>query len=43
MKAYRQFMGDVLSQLPNIAQTSTFPVMEQVKESHELIIEGMGR
>ncbi|WOR15494.1 Lrp/AsnC ligand binding domain-containing protein [Hyphomonas sp. FCG-A18] len=38
MKAYRQFMGDVLSQLPNIAQTSTFPVMEQVKESHELII-----
>jgi len=42
MKAYRQFMGDVLSQLPNIAQTSTFPVMEQVKESHELIIEGMG-
>ncbi|MEM9055384.1 MAG: Lrp/AsnC ligand binding domain-containing protein [Pseudomonadota bacterium] len=38
MKAYRQFMGDVLSQLPNVAQTSTFPVMEQVKESHELVI-----
>ena len=43
MRAYRQFMGDVLSQLPNIAQTSTFPVMEQVKESHELKIEGLDR
>ncbi len=38
MKAYRQFMGDVLSQLPHVAQTSTFPVMEQVKESHKLVI-----
>ena len=42
MKAYRQFMGDVLSQLPNVDQTSTFPVMEQVKESHELVIEEAG-
>lgn len=39
MKAYRQFLGDVLSQLPEVDQTSTFPVMEQVKESHALIIE----
>ena len=39
MKAYRYFLGDVLSDLPGVDQTSTFPVMEQVKESHLFSIE----
>ena len=38
MKAYRLFLGDVLSVLPGVDQTATFPVMEQVKETHALII-----
>ena len=33
MQAYRAFMGEVLANLPGVLQTSTFPVMEQVKES----------
>ena len=33
MKTYRELLGDVLSELPGIAQTSTFPVMETVKET----------
>lgn len=38
MNSYRQFLGDVLSVLPGVDQTSTFPVMEQVKEAHTLVI-----
>ena len=41
MKAYRQFLGDVLSVLEGVDQTTTFPIMEQVKESHILIIDEM--
>ena len=34
MSAYRQFLGDTLSMLPGVDKTSSFPVMEQVKESN---------
>lgn len=43
MSAYRALLGDVLSDLPGIAQTSTFPVMEQVKETSVLLIEGIDK
>ena len=33
MQEYRKFLGEVLAGLPGVLQTSTFPVMEQVKES----------
>ena len=33
MSTYRQFLGDALSMLPGVDKTSSFPVMEQVKES----------
>lgn len=39
MKAYRILLGDVLADLPGVSQTSTFPVMEQVKETSVLLIE----
>lgn len=38
MKAYRELLGDVLSELPGIAQTSTFPVMETVKDMHDYVV-----
>ncbi|MEL7547695.1 MAG: Lrp/AsnC ligand binding domain-containing protein [Pseudomonadota bacterium] len=38
MRSYRELLGDVLSELPGIAQTSTFPVMETVKESDDFVI-----
>ncbi|MEM7458807.1 MAG: Lrp/AsnC ligand binding domain-containing protein [Pseudomonadota bacterium] len=38
MRAYRELLGDVLSELPGIAQTSTFPVMETVKEADDLVV-----
>lgn len=38
MRAYRELLGDVLSELPGIAQTSTFPVMETVKETDDLVV-----
>lgn len=40
MTAYRELLGDVISALPGVQQTSTFPVMEQVKETTVLMIEG---
>ena len=39
MHAYRELLGDVLSVLPGIDQSSSFPVMEQVKETSYLIVE----
>lgn len=33
MKSYRDFLVESLSTLPGIDQTSTFPVMEQIKDS----------
>ena len=41
MTEYRELLGDVISNLPGILQTSTFPVMEQVKETTELSLEGL--
>jgi len=41
MSEYRELLGDVISDLPGVHQTSTFPVMEQVKETTELTIEGL--
>ena len=38
MRTYREFLGDVLSELPSVAQTSTFPVMETVKDDDDLIV-----
>jgi Lrp/AsnC family leucine-responsive transcriptional regulator len=34
MHAYRAFLGEVLSQIPGIRETRTYPVMEVVKETH---------
>jgi len=41
MRAYRALLGDVVSNLPGIDQTSTFPVMEQVKETSIMLIDGI--
>jgi len=38
MRTYRELLGDVLSELPGIAQTSTFPVMETVKETDDYVV-----
>lgn len=38
MRSYRELLGDVVSELPGIAQTSTFPVMETVKETDDIVI-----
>ena len=38
MKTYRELLGDVLAELPGIAQTSTFPVMETVKEIDDFVV-----
>ncbi|MFC2952415.1 Lrp/AsnC family transcriptional regulator [Marinicaulis aureus] len=38
MAAYRTLLGDVIADLPGVAQTSTFPVMEEVKDSSALVI-----
>ena len=40
MAAYGELLGDVLSKLPGIQQTFTFPVIEEVKDTHMLMIEG---
>lgn len=38
MRTYRELLGDVLSELPGIAQTSTFPVMETVKDVDDFVV-----
>jgi len=38
MRRYRLFLGDVLAELPGISQTSTFPVMENVKDVNDYVI-----
>jgi len=38
MPTYRQFLGDVLSMMPGVDKTSSFPVMEQVKESSVFVL-----
>ena len=39
MYAYREVLGDIISVLPGIAQSSSFPLMEQVKETSVLFVE----
>ncbi len=39
VQSYRLFMADILSDLPGVQQTSTFPVLQEVKESIALVIE----
>ena len=36
MAAYRDFAGNVLWQLPGVRETRTYPVMEEVKNTHQL-------
>ena len=38
MHAYRELLGEVISDLPGVYQTSTFPVMEEVKDSSLLVV-----
>lgn len=38
MRTYRELLGDVLAELPGIAQTSTFPVMETVKDIDDYVV-----
>ncbi|MGB7372948.1 Lrp/AsnC ligand binding domain-containing protein [Pontixanthobacter sp.] len=38
MDGYRILIGDVISQLPFVEQTSSFPVMEEVKDTHHVPI-----
>lgn len=39
MQEYRIFLGEVVANLPGVYQTSTFPVMEEVKDTQALTIE----
>ncbi len=39
MAAYRSLLGDVISFLPSVQQTSTFPVIEEVKDSGLYLID----
>lgn len=39
MPAYRELLGDVISNLPGVFRTSTFPVMEEVKDTTLIPIE----
>ena len=41
MASYRALLGDVIAGLPGVLQTSTFPVMEEVKDTHMLVIDGI--
>ena len=43
MASYRALLGDVIADLPGVLQTITFPVMEEVKDTHMLVIEGVER
>lgn len=38
VQAYSLFMADILSDLPGVQQTSTFPVLQEVKESSAIVI-----
>ncbi|MDQ7077799.1 MAG: Lrp/AsnC ligand binding domain-containing protein [Robiginitomaculum sp.] len=39
VSAYRALLGDVISYLPGVQQTSTFPVLEEVKDTTQLVID----
>ena len=38
MAAYREFAGTVLWQLPGVRETRTYAVMEEVKDSRQLVV-----
>lgn len=38
MKTYRELLGDVISELPGIAQTSSYTVMETVKDVDDVAL-----
>lgn len=42
MHAYRELLGDVIAELPGVQQTSTYPVMEEVKETSLLLVDEGG-
>lgn len=37
MASYRELLGEVIAQLPGVAQTATFPVMEEVKDATDFM------
>jgi len=39
--SFRKLLGDVISELPGVLQTVSFPVMEEVKESAVLLIDDL--
>lgn len=39
MTSYRELLGDVISELPSVVQTLTFPVIEEVKDTISYTIE----
>jgi len=38
MTNFRALLGDVIADLPGVAQTSTYPVMEEVKDTTALAV-----
>lgn len=38
MKTYRELLGDVISELPGIAQTSSYTIMETVKDIDDVAV-----
>ena len=38
MSTYRDLLGDVIADMPGVNQTSTFPVMEEVKDTSLLLV-----
>ena len=39
MQAFRELLGEVIANLPGVLQTSTFPVMEEVKETSYIALD----
>ena len=39
MAAFRSFLGDVLSQIPGIRETHSYPVMEEVKDTASISLD----
>ncbi len=40
MASYRTLLGDVIAELPGVLQTASFPVMEEIKDTAMLTIDG---
>lgn len=41
MASYRDILGGIIAGLPGVRHTSTFPVMEEVKDTHLLVIDDL--